>query len=128
MTGPVPPAPEPACEAVPLPGHGHDGQVRAYARICPDGHLRHGSACDACAGNRAVTCAECGGKAPALLIPVRTWRQLIGEYVAERENRLTAEGAGPLLDQACRDEECGLCPGAPCEHGCHANAKENAGG
>lgn len=111
--------PDAACEAAPLPGRGHDGQVRAYVRICPDGHLRLGSACDACAGKRAMVCAECGGHVPALLIPVRTWHRLIGEYVAEREDRLTAEGAGPLLDLACRAGQCGRCLGAPCEHECH---------
>lgn len=39
---------------------------------------------------------------------------------------LTAEGAGPLLSEGCRDGDCWACEGAPCEHLCHSNAKENA--
>jgi hypothetical protein len=120
------------------------------------GHLRHGHACDACAGNRAINCAECGTRKPAILIPAETWHLLIavdldidaaasavGAAMITRQGprqialaalraaalprrELTAEGAGPLLDPACRAGECGPCPGAPCEHHCHA--KEETSG
>lgn len=52
-------------------------------------------------------------------------REAVTEYLHGR-TELTAEGAGPLLDPACRAGDCEPCPGAPCEHSCHA--KEEADG
>lgn len=40
------------------------------------------------------------------------------ERLARPAAELTAEGAGPLLDRACREGRCGDCIGDPCEHGC----------
>lgn len=70
----VPAGPE--CGATPLDGTPHGGQVSAYVRICPAGHVRFGSACDACAGTGAILCAGCGDKRPAILIPAETWELL----------------------------------------------------
>lgn len=109
----VPAGPE--CGATPLDGTPHGGQVSAYVRICPAGHVRSGSACDACAGTGAILCAGCGDKRPAILIPAETWELL----TSRPEEVLTADGAGPLLSPACRDGDCWACEGAPCEHGHH---------
>lgn len=105
------------CGATPLDGTAHGGQVSAYVRICPAGHVRSGYACDSCAGVGAILCAGCGNKRPAILIPAETWERVVASY--EDGRGLTAEGAGPLLDPDCRIGKCGRCPGAPCEHECH---------
>jgi len=113
-----------SCQALPLPGHGHDGQVRGYVRICPAAHFRAGNVCQACAGNGAILCTDCPGEGPAILLLAEMWNRLLTEDVWERltaasTRELVAEGAGPLLDPDCRAGKCGSCVGPPCEHECH---------
>jgi hypothetical protein len=63
----------------------------------------------------------------ALRLADRTDRQLAGSgrpRVTRRQieasaMRLTAEGSGPLLSDPCRQDQCGPCPGSPCQHHCH---------
>jgi DnaJ-class molecular chaperone len=65
----------PDCHAIPLEGEHHTGPVRSYIRVCPAGHFRPGTVCEACAGNGAIICDDCDG--PALVILMDIWAALI---------------------------------------------------